>query len=127
MELFLAKLLGLYFIIMGIIVLARRKAVIPTIKDLSRNRPLVLVIAVIELAAGIALVLQFPVVSQSLNGLFALVGYMMVVESIIYLAAPASMVQKFIGRFNRPLWYVAGGALAIVAGIFLAGTGFGII
>lgn len=127
MELFFAKFLGLYFLIMGVLILMRRKAVMPAIKDLLKNRALLLILAVVEIAAGIALVLAFPVVSLTVPGIVALVGYMMVIEGILYLAAPAKFVQKFIGSFNRPWWYVVGGSGAIIAGVYLAGYGFGLI
>ncbi len=127
MELFLAKLLGLYFLIMGAIVLFRRSAVMPTVAQLSANRALVLVIAVVELAAGLALVIAQPVVSVSVSGIIALVGYILIIESIVYIAAPTRYVQKMIRKFNRPMWYVVGGLVSIAAGIYLAGTGFGLI
>ncbi|KND47343.1 MAG: hypothetical protein AB199_02860 [Parcubacteria bacterium C7867-004] len=125
MEIFLAKLLGVYFVIIGIIVLARQKAVIPTLKELSKSRALLLVVAAVELAAGIGLVLTYPTVSVSLVGVFSVIGYMMVIEAIIYLAAPSKFVQKLIGSFNTPSWHLSGGVVALVAGAFLAGTGFG--
>lgn len=125
MEIFLSKVLGIYFIIIGVIIMVRRRSVIPTIKQLSGSRSLLLVLAVIELVAGLALVVALPVVSLSVSGILSLVGYMMVVESIIYLAAPSRFIQRFVGRFNRPIWYKTGGVLAVIAGIYLAGTGFG--
>jgi hypothetical protein len=125
MEIFLAKLFGMYFILMGVIMLLRRRSIIPAIKDFASNSGLRFVIAAIELVAGLALVIGYPVVSLSIAGIISLVGYMMVIESIIYMSMPAKFVQNFIKSFNKPVWYHTGGALAIVAGIYLAGTGFG--
>src|SRR3989344_1068738 len=125
MEIFLAKLFGMYFIVMGVIMLLRRRSIIPAVKDFASNSGLRFVIAAIELIAGLALVLAYPTVSTSIAGVISLIGYMMVIESLIYMAMPAKFVQDFIRSFNKPLWYQAGGALAIVAGIYLAGTGFG--
>jgi hypothetical protein len=125
MEIFLAKLLGLYFIIMGVMALLRRRSIIPAIRDFASNTGLRFVIAAIELIAGLALVLAYPTVSASVVGVISLVGYMMVIESLIYMTMPAKMVQNFIRSFNKPVWYHAGGILAVVAGAWLAGTGFG--
>ena len=96
MEIFFAKLFGIYFIIVGTIILIRRRSVIPTVKDLLGNKALLLTLASIELAAGIALVLEFPTVSPGVPGIISLVGYMMVIESIFYFAAPSRFVQKFL-------------------------------
>lgn len=127
MELFLAQLLGLYFIIIGIVVGFRRRSIMPTVKQMAANRPVMLMLAVIELAAGLALVLVYPTVSLSLEGILALVGWMMIVESIIYLAAPAKVVRSFVGVFNRPKYYIGGAILSVLAGAYLVAVGFGYI
>ena len=125
MELFFAKLFGLYFIIIGALVLVRRDAIMPAIGRFSKERAFLLIIAIVEIAAGLGLVIAFPKVSLELSGIISLVGYMMLVEGVIYLAAPARFVRTFISRFNRPLWYVVGGILSVAAGLYLAGRGFG--
>jgi hypothetical protein len=125
MELYLAKLLGLYFIIVGIVILIRRKSVMPTVKELASSKALLMVMAIFEIIAGLAIVLSFPMVTWNLGGVLSIVGYMMVVEGIIYLALPSRAVQKFVGWFNRPGWYIGGGILAVIVGICLAGHGFG--
>lgn len=127
MELFFAKLFGLYFVIVGAIILVRRKAIMPAVQDLAQNRALMLVMAVIEIAAGLALVVAYPTVSTTLTGVISLVGYMMLVEGVLYLAAPARVVRKFIAYFNRPAWFIMGGIGSIIAGLYLAGLGFGLI
>lgn len=125
MEIFLAQLFGLYFIIVGAIVALRRRSFMPAIADLIQNRPLLLVVAVVELAAGLAVVLAFPAITANVAGIISLIGWMMLVEGVVYLALPARMMQKFVRRFNTPIWYVYGGAFSVVLGAYLAGTGFG--
>ncbi|HEX8591470.1 MAG TPA: hypothetical protein VF696_01835 [Candidatus Paceibacterota bacterium] len=126
MELFFAKLFGLYFIIIGAIIFVRRDAVMPTIARFADERALLLTIAVIEIIAGLGLILAFPGFTlPDLAGLISLIGYMLVIEGVIYLAAPAKTTRKFIGYFNKPVWYVIGGALSVFAGLYLAGKGFG--
>lgn len=127
MEIFLAQLLGLYFIIVGTIVLVRRKSIMPTITDLAGNRPLLFTIALIELVAGIAVVLIYPTLSWSLQGLISLIGWMLLVEAVLYLTMPIRVMQKFIRSFNTPGWYVGGGIVAIVMGLYLASVGFAIL
>ena len=127
MVLFLSKLFGLYFMIMGAIILLRRKSIMPTITEIAKNKPLIFALGIIEIAAGLALALAYPVFSVSVEGALSLIGYMMVVEGIVYLVAPVRTVHKMIRWFNKPEWYAAGGILAIVGGAWLAGTGFGLI
>lgn len=121
----LAQLLGLYFIIVGAIVMYRQKAIMPAIGQLAGNRALLVVVALVELMAGLAIILTYPELTPDVDGVIAVIGWMLVVEGVLYLAAPVRSVQRFIRRFNRPQWYQTGGALAIVLGIYLAGNGFG--
>lgn len=125
METFLAQLFGLYFVIVGAIVALRRKSMMPAMAELVNNRPVLLIMAFIELAAGLAVVLAYPTITVSVPGIISLVGWMMLVEGVIYLALPIRTVQKFVRRFNTNSWYVYGGAFSIVIGIYLAGVGFG--
>jgi hypothetical protein len=36
------------------------------------------------------------------------------------------MLDKFIGTFNVPVWYLFGGIFTVLVGIYLAGFGFGL-
>lgn len=125
MELFLTKLFGLYFIIAGAVMLIRRKSIIPAIREFAANRGLRFIVATFELVAGLALVITYPVVALDIPGAFSLIGYMMVIESLLYMAMPSATVQKVIRVFNRPTWFISGGLAAVAGGIYLAGTGFG--
>jgi uncharacterized membrane protein len=126
MDQFFAQLFGLYFIIVGVIVFLRRKAIMPVVREFMDNRALLFVMAILELIAGLSLVLVYKTVAWSVPGIISLIGYMMVIEGLIYLAAPARFVQKFIRTFNTPTWFMAGGILSIVAGAYLASVGFGL-
>ena len=59
-SLFLAQLLGVYFVIVGVVVLLRRGSLMPALSELAKNRPLILILALIELIAGIEIVLAYP-------------------------------------------------------------------
>jgi uncharacterized membrane protein len=123
----LTQLLGVYFLIVGIIVVVRRTAFMPAIKQLMANRPMLLIVGMVELFAGLAVILAYPTVSFSTDGVISLVGWMMAVESIFYLLMPAKEMQKFVKKFNTPTWYLAGGLVAILLGGYLTGIGFGLI
>ena len=122
--LFLAKLLGLYFGLVGVIVLLRRGAIMPAISELAKNKPLILIFGFLEIFAGLAMVLAYPVVSLNWEGLLSLIGWMMLIEGVIYLATPAKEVRKFILSFNTPAWYTTGGIISILLGAYLINVGF---
>lgn len=124
---FLAKLIGFYLIIVGVVAALRQSSVMPAIADLIKNRALVVLFAFIELAAGLALLVANPVVTPDWIGVIALVGWMMVIESILYLTLPFRLVQRIIRPFNRREWYIGGGLLSIALGAYLAASGFGLL
>ncbi len=125
LEVFIAKLFGLYLIIMGVLVLTKKKSVMPAVMDLVKNRALTIVLGALSLAAGLAIVIAFQEVSLSPSGLISLIGYMMVVEGIVYFALPVKSVQKMVRSFGNKQWYMVSGVVAVLAGIYLAGYGFG--
>ena len=100
-SIYLAQLLGLYFIIAGLIVAWQQKSLMEAVGDFEKNRALVLVVALVELVAGIAIVLGNPVFSYDWMGLIALVGAWMIVEAVLYIIMPFSQVKRFIRYFNR--------------------------
>lgn len=122
----LAQILGLYFMIIGIIVLYRRRAIMPAVSRLVANRPLLLVIGLMEILAGLAIVLTYPMVTLSTEGVISLLGWVLLVEGVLYFALPSRSVQRLVRRFNTTTWNRAGGVFAIVIGAYLAGSGFGL-
>lgn len=127
MEIFLAKLFGLYFLVIGIIVLVRRRAVMPALSELAGNRPVLLALAIIEIFAGLALALAYPTIEWSVNGIFSIIGYMLLVEGLIYLASPYRVTQRFLKSFNKSEWFLAGGVAAVLVGAYLVAYGFNLL
>lgn len=125
MDLYLVQILGLYLVIVGTIVLISNKSLLPAVRDIGKNRGLLLVIGAFEIIAGLAIVLAYPVVSLTVSGIVSLVGYVMVLEGILYFAAPTKLVKKLFTAFNKPQWFLVGGLLSILAGLYLSAIGFG--
>lgn len=124
LEVFIAKVLGLYLIIMGAVVLANKRSVMPSLMDIAKNRALTLVLGTLELVAGLAVVVAYNTVSVSPTGLISLIGYMMVIEGLVYLALPTRRIQKLVRSFGNKQWYMASAVIAVLAGVYLAGFGF---
>lgn len=124
---FLAQLIGLYMLVVGVVVTLRRCSLMPAVAELVKNKGVLILLGFVELAAGIALVLTYPRITLDWMGIISLVGWMMVIESLVYLTMPIGRVQRTIRVFNRPAWYVGGGLISIVLGAYLVAIGFGII
>lgn len=126
LSIFLAKLFGLYFVIAGGIIMMRQRSFMPIFTEILGSRPLLLILGVAELLAGLAIVIAHPIFTATWQGILTLIGAWMAVEGIIYLAMPYTKVGRLMRQFNTPTWYTSGGLVAIVLGGYLAGKGFGL-
>lgn len=122
---FLAQTLGLYFIILGALVIIRQSSMLRVFSSLTKSPLALYAIAMIELIAGIMLVVAYPTIGTDVAGVISLIGYMLLVESVFYLGVPLGISRKFINKFNTSTWYLSGGLVSLALGAYLAGMGFG--
>jgi hypothetical protein len=123
----LSKVLGIFFTILGATILLRRHYYLPVFAAFGRERLTRVTVSMIELMAGLFLVVMHNDWSSIAAAIISLIGWMAIAESAIYLALPDAWVEKFLYTFNTSGWYVTGGLLAMTAGVYLAGHGFGFI
>lgn len=126
-SLFIAKLLGLYFLIVGLIFIMRRRSIMPVIAEFAGSRALVFLVAVLELGAGIALAIGHTIWTPDYRGIITLIGWWLIVEGAIYLFTPITRMARLVAAFNSSGWYVSGGLTSMLLGAYLAGVGFGLI
>lgn len=125
LSIFLAKLLGAYTLITVLVLLVRRKLVIQVIREMIGNRSLIFVIAILELLAGIAIVISHNIWEMSWVGLVTLIGWVMIVEGIGWMIVPAKM-SIFGRKLLSDKWYVVMIILSILIGGYLVYGGFGL-
>jgi hypothetical protein len=123
----LAKAIGPFLVIVGAAIMLRRDYFIEVFGAYPRERLTRVVVSLAELLAGLFLVVAHNVWSPLPAAILTIIGWMAVIEGLVYLLLPDAGVGRFIGTFNTPGWYVAGGVLAIVVGAYLAAFGFGLI
>lgn len=121
----LTQLIGLYLLVVGVIVVARRRSLMPAVSELVANRPVLLVLGLVEVLAGLAVILVSPQAGFSAEGIIAIIGWVLLIEGCLYLAMPMKGVQRFVKSFNKQEWYIGGGFVAALLGAYLAGSGFG--
>lgn len=122
---FLAQTLGLYFVILGALVFIRQSSMLKVFSGLTKSPLALYAFALIQLIAGVMLVVAYPTVGTSVEGIISIIGYMLLVEGVLYLGVPLGLSRKFINKFNTKNWYVIGSLTAIAVGGYLAGMGFG--
>lgn len=125
--LLLAKVLGIFLLIVGVTLLLRRNYYVPVFAGFVRERLTRVVVSLAEILAALLLVMTHNDWSSLPAAIISALGWMALAEGGAYLVLPDQILDRFIATFNTPGWYVAGGVLAIVTGLYLAAHGFGLI
>lgn len=124
LTLVLERVLGIYLIIMGLVVLFRRRYFTTIFAGFIENKVLRALVAIMELIAGILLVVIHNKWISWPTSVISLVGWIMAIEGLFYLILPEKWLKGMLKIFNNKFWYFLGGLLAILVGIYLAYRGF---
>jgi len=123
---FLSKLIGLYLILIALSMFTHKQASVDTMTALVHNPPLLYVIGVIAVVAGLAMVLGHNVWSGGLFPLLVtLTGWLVLIKAMLLLFLPAEAVYGLLlaGTRFEQLFYLYS-AVVLVLGICLAYGGF---
>jgi hypothetical protein len=125
LTIFLAKLLGLYCIIVALAMITRKQNAVATIKALIASPPLLLFAEVIGLACGLAMIIGHNIWSAgALPVVVPLVGWLMVIRGAGLLALSPAATAKLVEalRYEQLFYFYMGGTL--VLGLYLTSAGF---
>ena len=125
LTIFLAKLLGLYCIVVALAMMIRKQSTVATIQALLRDPPLLLFVEVLGLAAGLAMIVGHNIWSGgALPVLITLLGWVLTIRSAGFLALSPAAVSKLVKVLRyEELFYLYMGA-ALVLGLYLTYAGF---
>ena len=125
LTIFLAKLLGLYCIIVALAMMTRKQSAVATMKALIGNPPLLLLVEVLGLASGLAMILGHNIWSGgALPVVVTLIGWMMAIRGAGLLAlSPNATMKVFEALRYEQLFYFYIGA-TLLLGLYLTYAGF---
>jgi putative exporter of polyketide antibiotics len=123
---FLSKLIGLYCIVIAVAMSVDKPATVNAVVALVGSPPLVLLVGLVVVAAGLALVLSHNVWRGSaLAVVVTLIGWLTLVKGALFLFSPAPAAGGFVvwgAAYER--WFYVDVALAFALGIYLTYAGF---
>ena len=125
LTIFVAKLLGLYYIILALATMPRKQSSVATIKALIANPPLLLFYEVLALATGLAMILGHNIWSGgALPVGVTLVGWLMAIWGAGLLALSPNATMKLFEAMRHEAYFhfYTGGTL--VLGLYLTIAGF---
>jgi hypothetical protein len=124
--LFLSRLIRLYCILVALSMITRRQATVETVTALLQNPPMMLILGVITLAAGLAMVLAHNIWSGGpLVVVVTLVGWMTLIKSLSFLfLSPEVEAGLFLRQLHYQEFFYVYGATSLVLGVYLTYGGF---
>lgn len=122
-SLFLAKVLGLYLLIVSVIALIKKDDVHAVLSDVIGNKALLAYSGAVSLLFGLVILILNPILALNYKGLITLLGGLSVLKGIVRLGHTET-AQKFnLSLLNKayiPLFIVSG-----LIGAYLTYVGFG--
>jgi len=104
--------------------LLRRQMVTQIVHEMFQNRALVYVFGIFELVAGVLMVLYHNIWSDALSSFITILGWLLIIEAVIYLFASRGFLRKIISAIHSTKVYYIFTFLYLVLGIILAYAGF---
>ena len=123
---YLARVWGAYFLIASVMVFMNRRALMLSVKSMFTERFAELVAAMIAILGGLAYVNLYQNWSSFPAGLLSLLGWLVLIKGLLYAFLPQAKLAKLTGLLTERMWYTADGVLALLAGLYLAGYGYGL-
>ena len=121
---FLARLIGLYCLIMAAAMLSQPEAFVTIVHAFVADAPLVLIAGVFTLFGGLALVLLHNYWSGSaLTVIITLAGWLTLIKAAVFVVLPsAKLVALYSGV--SPTHILISGSLTLLLGLYLTVSGF---
>ena len=121
---FLARLLGLYCILISLAMAAHRHASIETVTALIQTPPILFLAGIIALVAGLAMVLGHTVWSGgALPVIVTLVGWITLIRGLLVLFLPAGADVGLLAALHYEQLFYFYIAIALVLGVYLTYSG----
>ena len=124
---YLSQVLGLFLIIAGASIMFRKRYYVPVVGEFIEDRFMRMVMGIMELLAGLFLVVAHNDWSTLPAGIISAIGWVLIIEGTAYLLVSDRTMTWMIRTFNVRTWYLVGGILAMALGLYLAFFGFGIL
>ena len=121
LSIFLAKLLGIYFLIIAAMWLFHKKEFEGNIKAMGASQALIAFSGVVSLVVGLAIVIAHPTWELDWTSLITLIGYIAILQGFLRIAFTKHVQNTFIKIIPYGHWLA--GLLLIVGG-YLTYHGF---
>ncbi len=127
LSLFLAQVIGLYFIVIGASLLLNYKVLRKVMDDFITDTRFMFLGGSMILVLGLLLVASHNVWEGSWRVIITIIGWLTLFKGAAYLLLPKDMFKQWVKILNKKKCYKSGGVVVIILGLYLAAKGFGIL
>jgi hypothetical protein len=123
---FLSRLIGLYLVLISLVMAVHKQSTLESMNALVHNPPVLFVVSVIAMAAGLAMVLGHNVWSGGVpQVVVTLTGWVLLIKSVLLLFWSSDAVSRFlIVGLHYELWFFWYTAIVLLLGVYLTYAGF---
>jgi len=122
LSMFLAKLLGVYMLIVAVELILRRHEFEGAVRDFAASKGLIVFSGSVSLILGLAVAIGHPIYEFNFRGLITLIGYILILRGIWRMAFPSRLQKRMATCFHQG--YRECLIILIILGIYLTYTGF---
>jgi len=122
---FLSQLIGPCLLIISVSMLVRRESMLPLIESLMQNPPLLFVLGVIQLIAGLAIVLtQDLTTGEILPLVLTMLGWWLIVRAVLLMFLSQDALWALFDAMELEKYYYASNVFGLLLGGYLTYSGF---
>ena len=122
LSILLAKLLGIYMLIIAALWILRKDQMDALIKDFISSKGLIAFSGSMTILLGLSIAIEHPIWQLNWRGLITLLGYIMIFRGIMRFAFAEKVQQNALKIISKGYWIMI--AVLIVLGGFLTYCGF---
>ena len=125
LTIFLSRLLGLLMLVVSLAMFLHRQAMAETASLVVHDRPLLFILGLITLVAGLAMVLAHNIWSGgALPIVITLFGWITLIRGLILLLAPPDALVSLVESIDFEKFFDVPAAITFILGLYLTYMGF---
>jgi predicted phage tail protein len=125
LTLYLAKLIGLMFLVFSLLMAMNKRTMLAAIDELVHSRGLMLIGGSFNLAAGLAIVIGHNVWSGGMLAVVVtLIGWVVTLRGVVWLFTPQDKLVQYYEALQFEQKYYVATAITGVLGLYLSIAGF---
>lgn len=121
---FLAEFLGFYILVVSVVFLIKYESFMSFARDFAEDTSLRYTVALVELAAGIGIVISHNVWELGYKGVVTALGWLLLLEAVFHLIASDEQESRVIESLDGDLSWIVYGVISVFLGVYLLTLGF---